>query len=442
MIAIAAILAVVSCGEDRTYQLEEATQHNHWMLDELKDKYLWADSLTEYEPEWKDFFAKPADFLSKVTKKAGMHDEWSYVVVDTIKKDAFQKGRFNHINSYGFDFVLMNDPTGQTTKQYARVTTVYANSPADNAGMMRNDFISHFDGYKLSNSNASKLEKGMAKALTINRIIVGEDQLLWDEPHTARLEESGYIEDDAFPVYSIIRVGDLNVGYLMCSRLVPHPTELENAESDKYVNEMNVILSQMKAVGVNEVVLDFRLCNEGTIEMAQRLASWVVNPSYINNVFAKTEWNKANSNMNKEYKYISASGNLNLERVYAITSEMTRGAAEWIINGLKSTMGEENVIVIGKKTAGQNVMTQEIGHEHHIHLCPAVAHISYGNGERIDSAIEPDIEVDELSFAELFEYGDAHEALFRTALGNILYGGESNEEEPNEEEGSNQQTIE
>lgn len=422
MLAIVAVFAVFSCGEDRTYQLEEATRHNHWMFDELKDKYLWADSLTEYEPEWKDFFAKPADFLSKMAKRTKMNDQWSYVVVDTIKKDPFSKGHFNHINSYGFDFVLMNDPTGQTTRQYARVTTVYAGSPADRAGMMRNDFISSFDGYKLSNKNTTKLEKGVARSLTISRLIVTDTELTWDESHTTRLNESEYVEDMAFPVQSIIRIDDIKVGYLMCSRLTSYPTEQENSASNKYAADLDRIMSQLKSSGIEELVIDFRLCNEGSIEMAQQLASWVVNPIYINNVFAKTEWNAAHKGLNKDYKYDSSFGNLGLKRVYVLTSATTRGAAEWVICGLKSTMGEENVITIGKKTAGQNVMTQEIGHEHLIHLCPAVAYVSDCNGNHDYQGIEPTIELDDLSFAEIYDYGEANEPLLRTALEHMING--------------------
>ena len=60
IVAICGILMTFSCGEDRTWQYEEKTQHNHWMQDMMLDKYLWRDSLVNFEPEWKKFFVKPS----------------------------------------------------------------------------------------------------------------------------------------------------------------------------------------------------------------------------------------------------------------------------------------------------------------------------------------------------------------------------------------------
>ena len=148
----------ISCGDDRTWQYEEMTQHNHWLFAEMKDKYLWGDSLKEFEPAWKDYFNQPSEFLSKLAAKSKQGDSWSYVEVDTLNEDRHKRGNFNHVNSYGMDFVLMNDPTGQTTKQVLRVLTVYPNSPAERAGLLRNDFICSYNSQKIASNNLSKLQ--------------------------------------------------------------------------------------------------------------------------------------------------------------------------------------------------------------------------------------------------------------------------------------------
>ena len=118
------LVLLMACGEDRTYEYEEKTQHNHWIREQMIDQYLWADSLVDFEPAWKDFFSEPAAFLATLSKKSRADDYWSYVGVDTIVADAHARGYFNHLNSYGFDFILMKDPTGQTTRQMLRVATV------------------------------------------------------------------------------------------------------------------------------------------------------------------------------------------------------------------------------------------------------------------------------------------------------------------------------
>ena len=95
---VCVIMMAISCGEDRTYQYEEKTQHNHWIHELMSDRYLWADTVARMELAWKDYFATPSDFLSKLKSKGGHSDSWSYVEVDTIVSDSHERGYFNHIN--------------------------------------------------------------------------------------------------------------------------------------------------------------------------------------------------------------------------------------------------------------------------------------------------------------------------------------------------------
>lgn len=411
------------CGEDRTYELEEKTQHNKWILEKMKDVYLWGDTLAGYEPEWKESFSMPDDFLQKMIAKTGHKDSWSFIENDTIVADKHSYGYFNHYNSYGFDYVIMNDPTGMTTKQYLRVKTVYPNSPAFEAGLKRNDFISELDGFKITNNNMSKLQKGIEHKLTVRRLLVNGDELVMSDGKEVNLSNSRYVEDVAFPVHNVVQAGGIYIGYLMCTRLLPCAIEgvkYENETGTEYRDMLDNIMAELRAAEVSEIVLDMRNCNFGTLSMAQRLASYVVNPNHINSVFAKTEWNARNSQKNSSIPYDNSVKNLNLGRVFVLTSEKTQGAAEWMIHCLKGTMGEDKVIVVGRTTCGQNVMTEEVGYEFHIKFNPVVAYVGDCNGNHEYSSIEPDIQVDESTYADWFEYGDMHEILFATAIEHIL----------------------
>ena len=104
LIAFLGFFLSFSCGEDRTYEYEEKTRHNHWMQEVMLDKYLWADTLANFEPAWKNYFETPSQFLSTLVKKSGQKDAWSYVEMDTLNEDSHERGNFNHIDSYGFDF--------------------------------------------------------------------------------------------------------------------------------------------------------------------------------------------------------------------------------------------------------------------------------------------------------------------------------------------------
>lgn len=428
-----------SCGEDRTYQYEEKTQHNHWMYDVMLDEYLWADGLKDYEPDWKNFFAAPSAFLSTLTSKSGHNDPWSYVEIDTLTTDIHERGQFNHLDSYGMDFVLMTDPTGQTTKQVLRLLTVYPNSAAEMAGLRRNDFITSLDGDKISSSNMSKLKKGGAHSLEVTHMAVDEVEnfFYWSDTATVALGASGYVEDKAFPIYNIMYVEGVKVGYVMCTRLVEHADEHGGGRGNdaEYREKLDDIMASMRSMGVNEMVLDLRLCNYGTLAMAQRLASYVVSPNCRNDAFVKTVRNEMHSSENVTLPYDLSVSNLGLNRVYVLTSAYTQGAAEWMIHALRCSMGEENVITVGLATKGQNVMTEDVGFNYHVRLCPVVAYVADGNGNYDYGSIVPTLNVNEQNYVNMGEYGTWDDILFYTAVADILGIGQDDSE--NDEDDDN-----
>ncbi len=422
IIVLYCVLLAISCGEDRTYEYEQKTQHNSWIRKMMVEHYLWADSITDYEPSWKSFFAKPADFLSELAKQSKHDDKWSYVEIDTLGEDAHKRGYFNHVESYGIDYILMTDPTGQTTRQMLRVITVYPGSPADRAGLLRNDFICSYNGNKLTNNNVSKLEKGVERTLEVRHIAENEEDysLYWKDTVTVSLGHSEYVEDVAYPVNRIISVGDNLVGYLMCTRLTEGPVEEHVSSNILYRQLLDAIMMQMKAAGVDEMVLDLRLCNFGTIDMAKRLASYVVSPDALGTTFVQTFWNEVHSAQNKSIPYDTSVSNLGLNRIYILTGQYTQGAAEWLIHALQHSMGEENVILVGSATKGQNVMTSEVWHDYFVRLHPVVAYVADGAGDYEYGSIAPTIELDESAYVELYDYGEPEEILLNIAIRHIL----------------------
>lgn len=432
---VCGVLLAVSCGEDRTYEYKEKTQHNKWIHDMMLEHYLWADSITDFEPTWKNYFATPADFLSLLAEQSGQDDSWSFVEIDTLGDDPHQRGYFNHVESYGIDFTLMTDPTGMTTKQMLRVVTVYQDSPADRAGLLRGDFICSFDGAKITSNNLSKLQKGVARELEVCHMAANEDDysLYWVDTVKVSLPASGYVEDVAFPVSRVVSLDGTLVGYLMCTRLTEGPVEESVTPHLQYRQSLDAAMAQMKSAGVTEMVLDMRLCNYGTIDMAQRLASYVVYPEALGTTFVQTFWNQQHADQNKAYPYDISVTNLGLQRLYILTSQYTQGAAEWLIHALQHSMGEDNVILIGTETAGQNVMTSEVWHDFYVGLNPVVAYVADGTGDYDYGSITPAIEVDEFSYLELYDYGDPNETLFNTAIRHILGVFSQNDSESDED---------
>lgn len=442
LLPVYCLLLAVSCGEDRTHEYEEKTRHNHWMYEVMREQYLWSDMLEGFEPKWKDFFAVPESFLYTLAAKSGHSDKWSYVEVDTLVADCHERGYFNHIDSYGMDFLMMTDPTGQTTRSVLRVLTVYPDGPADRAGLVRGDFICAFDGYKISSINVSRLKRGASCTLEVRHLMQEEleGELVWKDTVTVLMEASRYVEDVALPMSGVAMVENRKVGYVMCTRLLECPTEkgVGKGGTTVYRDQLDAVMVAMKQAGIEELVLDLRLCNDGTLSMAQRLASYVVAPGHKGETCFRTIWNQRYADNNVALSYDASVEGLNLSRVYVITSAYTQGAAEWLIHALRYTMGEDAVVTVGKPTAGQDVMTQEVGHEYLVRLCPVVAYVADGGGNYGYGSIEPTLTVDELDYLQLGDYGSLSEILFYTAVADMFglgQNGDNSDNSSEEEEG-------
>lgn len=416
---IVSSLLIASCGEDRTHEFVELTQHSTWIYEQMKDKYLWGDLIPEQD--YKAFFYEGTKFFSSVTKAANKNDSWSYCLSDTAQTDPHERGYFNHHDTYGMDFTLMSDPTRMTSRSFVRVTYVAPGSPADLCGLHRGDFISMVDSTRMTSGNVAKyLKNGSSHSLIVHHIdTLTNDTVVWTDTLFAKLPASCYVEEEAFPVRNFINFAGSWIGYLMCTRLTAGPDE-QQTSSDKYLKQLDDHMAYFLQEEPTELVLDLRLCNYGTIEMAQRIASYIVPANRRDGIFAQTYWNDRYAGNNQTFRYDATLGSLELSRVYIIVSNYTQGAAEWLIQGLKNTLGEKNVILIGTApTKGQNVQTQYIGSSFGYRLYPAVAYVADGTGNYNYTTFQPNYSISESNSKTLMymkEFGEPEELLFLTTL--------------------------
>lgn len=417
------LVAFSACGEDRTPEYEQLTACDHWMTTAMKDYYLWGDSIKEDELAWKTFFYQPQTFFSNLIKFAPITDSWSWCEVDTLNEDHHERGYFNHIDSYGMDFLLMTDPTGATSRQYARVKTVIKDSPADRAGLERGDFIGMVDGNRMTSAYLSYLISGRKRTLVVSKLGVNDDQteFYWTQEDTVYMDRSEYVEDLPFPVVSSFQLDNVNVAYLMCNRLTTGPIETE-PESQSYVDEMKSTMKAIKELNSKVMVLDLRLCNFGDLSMAALLGSYVAGERAANRIFAQTfhRSDKADDDQTFYFDNTAKTDALEPELLFVITSSYTSGAAEWLIRALRNVLGEANVYVVGQTTNGQIVITEEIHSEYYVTINPAVAFVADENGDySYASGIRPDVEINEMSYVQLYPYGDENEVILSAILGEV-----------------------
>lgn len=415
------VLLIVACGEDRTYQYVEKTARDHWIQETMQANYLWGDSIKDLD--WKVYFNDPKTFFSKMIAQAPVKDSWSWCSIDTLNEDYHVRGNFNHVNSYGMDFTVMTDPTTATSRQYARVISVYNGSPAYRCGIRRGDFIAMIDGSRFTSSASSSLVSGKSHTLVVNKLgidysEVEEGQFVWASEDTLQLPASEYVEDVAFPIAHVVETDRGSVGYLMCNRLTAGPIETD-PQSNAYLNGLNEAMASFDGKDFEAFVLDLRLCNFGTMEMACRLASYLVEETNEGRVFAKTFHRTDRTDANTSYLFDSdaLARNLAVSHLYIITSSYTKGAAEWLIRGIRQAMGTDYVTLVGQTSAGQIVMTGNIPSDYFVTLHPAVAYVADADDSYDYSAgLTPDIAINELQYVTLYAYGDIRELIFQTIL--------------------------
>lgn len=389
------LLLLCSCAKDRTYEYEEKTRGNHWMETAMQEWYLWGDSLQPLD--WRQYFAAPATFVSRLIAQSKANDNWSFCSIDTVQTDNYPIGKVNRTNTYGIDYVLMNDPTGETTRQYARVVTVFPGSPAMRCGLQRGDFIAQVGDEKITRNVADRLLKGLERKLVVNRLGMdnSEGEIFWATVDTLNMETSEAISIPA--VMSCNMLTD-DVAYIMLTSLADY-SSIESS------------LAQLLANSPADLIVDLRLCNYGTLDCVLSVANQIATTS---GPFLRTVWNENKSNNNTTFN-INASTGLHL---FFITSNYTCGAAEWLIYGLQ-TLQPSDVRVVGQTTAGQYVMLQAVPSDYYFTIYPAVAYVCNAEGDcNYKSGIAPDDEIDEVSYMWLFPYGDPREVVIDFILEN------------------------
>ena len=390
------LLMLSACGEDRTYEYLEITRENQWTFSKMSEVYLWSDSLKK--PKRKEFFGDSNRFFSSILLKG---DIFSYST-DSVTS-----------TGYGFDFALMRDPLGkQNSKSYALVLFVEPGSPADVAGLKRGMWISKVGRNALNSGNYGYLERGGETSICTSRIVLDEESMLymWQEGDTLQLPTATEIQPTAFYLDTIYSMRGHDIGYMLCNRFTAEGGE-----------EFADALSRFSSQGVDELVIDLRYCSGGSIAVANSVASALFPQSSAGETFCRLSYNAYNSSNDTTYT-IAPSQDSGFEKLYFIIGESTRGAAEVLIASARSIMGYNNVVVLGEKSFGEYVMTEEYQSPYNFSITPAVAYVDNDNYS-LAYGVEPNYPLDELAdFYSVYPMGSTQEYMLYNAIYLIING--------------------
>lgn len=423
------LLGFSSCGEDRTKEFVELTGDTHWIYNTMNEWYLWYDEMPSMS-DYKDYFSDSEAFFKKLLSS---QDKYSYMEKYDETPVALSRS-IDLGSSYGFDFALYVDPVSQSSsspKRAARILYVLPNSPASEAGLRRGDWIVGVGEEQLTTKNYFSLLNGPAVSLTTSTIEytyteeTGEiESIAWGPDSLIHLSASRRVEDNPFYIDTLYRIRGHRIAYLMYNRFSTGPND--TGTETEYLNQMRQIFAKFKSQEPTDFILDLRYNPGGYLSCAQVLASLLAPESGLGQIFCTLRFNDKKLKQNQSMlldKSLAGSANLNLNKLYIITSESTASASESVINGLRPIMGDDNVILIGTQTEGKNVASLTFEEpSYNIRLHPIVASVYNGDGfGDYSDGFLPTYEIDELVYINTFyPLGDIREFMLYTALDIIV----------------------
>lgn len=334
---------------------KEILATNTWIKENMEFYYLWNDQLPDttvvnYRTE-----TDPEAYFYKLLY---IGDSWSWIT-DDYASLAEEYGLTSQNMKKGLAATMGYDPTFYTFSDgksvFMLVNYVYPGSAAEKAGLKRGNIILSINNTDLDTTNYYELYSASSYSVQLGKITVSNSSLyILDANKSLNLTAVSGSYDPAV-YHSVIDTLGYKIGYLAY-------TEFVAGTNDAYLNSLDAVFSEFKSAGISDLIVDLRYNPGGLIDAAAYLASEIAPATTI----ASPQKILVNLTYNAEYqaelekyypeelyyKFVSVASNLNLSKVYFLSTWATASASELLITGLEPYM---NVIQIGESTYGKYV---------------------------------------------------------------------------------------
>lgn len=344
-------LTISSCQKETEPELQKdlplAHKVNHFTYTLYKDVYLWNEDIPTLNPLEHD---DEQAFFKKLIHK---DDKWSILTSD-IKgmSDSFSGTDM----TYGCSYFLI-PLSNHKNRVIGLVKYVYANSPAEIAGLKRGNIITKIDGSYITLDNYLDLYYSSSITLGFGEV---NNNVISDLDKTAALTAVKMYEDPILATKIFHRTSG-NIGYLHYTSYL--------LDSHK---KLNNVFSDFKSQAVKDVILDLRYNGGGYVLTSLFLSSLLTtkaalkekdiatielwNPRY--NEYFVSKGIKKEDRFTESLEYTidgnavvdEVTSNLDLSRLYVLVSKSSASASESTIASLELYL---DITLIGDTTAGK-----------------------------------------------------------------------------------------
>jgi C-terminal processing protease CtpA/Prc len=326
---VGASLLVVGCYSDSDTpppllgQCSTADELNQF-YDYMSENYFWNEDMpSNVNP------GNYANVYQLLDALVVPEDRYSFILTEEEYQSRFVSAEYI---GFGFSSRLVGDQVF--------INYVYANAPADLAGIKRSDELTHINGESVQ----SLLQQGRYnealgpanEGLTL--------ELTWRDMQGVSYSQAvskEVVETNTVLAAEVLNVNGRDVGYYVLNTFI-----------NRTGSDLNDAYSQF--TGVDELIIDVRYNTGGLTRYANQAATQAAGNNVMGEVFTKYLFNNNNTDMNfiEQFQLYEGVRQLNLSRVYILTTASSCSSSELLINSLDPFV---DVVVIGEPTCGKPV---------------------------------------------------------------------------------------